>query len=290
MVLLINIDSKMPNLALKKIEKFHLDRGDEVVWDMPIFRSVAEKVYVSCIFDWNKPQCDEWLGSEIGGTGFDTQAKLPDEIEQVKPHINIGFTMRGCIRSCPFCVVPLKEGKPQIVGDLLDLWDGESKEVIIFDNNAFAIPSHFKLVCQQARENNIRIDFNQGLDIRLLTDDLASIIKQTPFSTDIRFAWDNIKDEQSIRRGIEILKKHECRRAMFYVLCGFDSSIEEDLYRFEVLKSLGQRAYCMRHKNVRKNRLYNDLASWVNQQRFFNSMDFKRFQECRKDRNLVGKQ
>ena len=50
-ILLINIDSKkIPNLALKKIEKYHLDRGDEVMWDMPLFAHLSDKIYVSCIF------------------------------------------------------------------------------------------------------------------------------------------------------------------------------------------------------------------------------------------------
>lgn len=286
-IALIDIDSTIPNLALKKIEKYHLDRGDVVDWNNPLMASIADKIYVSCIFDWNKNRCEEFFNAEIGGTGYDLYKKLPPEIEAVKPKINLGFTMRGCIRNCSFCVVPRKEGKPYIVGDLLDLWDGKSREVTLFDNNAFAIPEHFKLVCQQAREKKIKIDFNQGLDIRLLNDELAQEISKTPFQTDIRFAWDNIKDEASIRRGIAMLKKHKCRRSMFYVLVGFNSTLEEDLYRFNVLKSLGSRAYCMRHKNCRGKREYNDMSSWVNQFRFFSSMDFDTFKKCRKNRELI---
>ena len=70
-ILLIDIDSKIPNLALKKIEKYDRDRGDEIIWDNPLFRDIADKVYVSCVFKKNKPRTVEWEGrAEIGGSGY----------------------------------------------------------------------------------------------------------------------------------------------------------------------------------------------------------------------------
>ena len=75
-ILLINIDSVTPNLALKKIEKYYLDRGEEVIWDLPLARNIVDKIYVSCIFTKNKHLCREWEGiAEIGGTGYDLYKK-----------------------------------------------------------------------------------------------------------------------------------------------------------------------------------------------------------------------
>ena len=74
---------------------------------------------------------------------------------------------------------------------------------------------------------------------------------------------------------------------MFYVIVGFNSTIEEDMHRFNTLKGLGQRAYCMRYEKVKGIREYSDMASWVNQVRFFESMTYDRYKECRADRNLV---
>ena len=71
--MIINIDSKIPNLALKKIEKYHLDRGDEVIWDIPLFQSIVNKTYVSCIFDWNRNKCLEYPNAEVGGSGLDVE-------------------------------------------------------------------------------------------------------------------------------------------------------------------------------------------------------------------------
>ncbi|MDI6788875.1 MAG: hypothetical protein QME51_10930 [Planctomycetota bacterium] len=53
-VLLVNIDSKIPNLALAKIEKYHKDRGDEIMYDMPLLKNKADKIYVSCVFTTNR--------------------------------------------------------------------------------------------------------------------------------------------------------------------------------------------------------------------------------------------
>lgn len=152
-ILLINIDSvKVPNLALKKIEKYHIDKGDHVTWNMPLMATTADKVYVSCVFKKNKRLAEAYevySNAVIGGSGYDIKIKLPEEIENIKPRINYGFTSRGCNRKCGFCIVPEKEGREHVVGDLLDLWDGESKEVTVMDNNILALPKHFYKICNR---------------------------------------------------------------------------------------------------------------------------------------------
>ncbi|GAH92586.1 unnamed protein product, partial [marine sediment metagenome] len=84
---------------------------------------------------------------------------LRPEIEEMKPKINIGFTTRGCIRKCPFCIVPEKEGKIRVVGDIYDFWDREGTELIILDNNILALPEHFKMICTQLKQENLKVDF-----------------------------------------------------------------------------------------------------------------------------------
>jgi len=262
-ILLIDIDSKLPNIALKKIDRYYIDRGDKVIWNYPLAKYDVDKIYVSCIFTKNKHLCKEWEGiSEIGGTGYDIKKKLPDEIESIKIKINYGFTTRGCIRKCKFCFVPEKEGNIHIVGDLYDIWDGKSKKVILLDNNILALPKHFKLICKQARDNNLKIDFNQGLDIRLLTEDIVHELKMTKMA-EIRFAFDSPNIKPIIEKKISILKKYKIR-AMWYVLIGFDSEIKEELSRIEYLISQNQRAYVMRHENCEKDKRYIAIAQWVN--------------------------
>jgi hypothetical protein len=272
-VLLIDIDSSIPNLALKKIEIYHKDKGDNVIIDIPLMAYKADKVYVSCIFKKNKKQAQEYEMYDhalIGGSGYSLDIKLPNEIEKIKPRINYGFTTRGCIRKCGFCIVPKKEGYVHIVGDLLDLWDGESPHITVMDNNILALPEHFIKVCEQAKANKIKVDFNQGLDHRLLTPELAKVMKQTPHF-EYRFAYDNPSMKDSVEKAVDILKMQGIKRGIWYVLVGYNTDILEDLMRLEHLRKLGQRCYVMRYK---KKPEYIGLANWGNAFMMFSAMSF----------------
>jgi len=273
-ILLIDIDSKIPNLALKKIEKYYKDKGNEIIWNKPKMRNTVDKIYVSCIFDYNKNKCKEWKGSgEIGGSGYSLKKILPKAIESVKPRINLGFTTRGCMRNCPWCIVPRKEGDVRVIGDLFDLWDNKSKDVKILDNNILALPNHFELICRQARESKIRIDFNQGLDHRLLTPEIVGLLKLISH-IEYRFAFDHPAYLSSVNRAITLLQKNKINRCMWYVLVGFNTTFQEDLQRVQYLRSRNQNGYIMRYK---KERIYIPLAKWVNQPWLFRKMTWKQF-------------
>ena len=282
-VLLIDIDSKIPNLALAKIEKYHKDKGDTVYWNLPIMMYVCEKIYVSCIFAWNKELCnefeiDEWKDKIlIGGTGYDIWEELPKEIEEVKPKINLGFTTRGCVRDCEFCVVPRKEGKIYPVGDIYDLWDGKSKTIELLDNNILGLPEHFKLIWSQIRKEDLILTEN-GLDIRLLTEENAIILKSIRHEK-YHFAFDQMKDEKWVVKGSEILRRNQMSFQNFYVLVGFNTSFKEDIYRLELLKKERMNAYVMRYMYNKNDRKYIPLARWANERRFFHSMDWKQFMD-----------
>jgi len=280
-ILLINIDSKrMPNLALKKIEKYHLNKGDEIIWDMPLARSIVDKVYISCIFERNKSKCFDWQDDPkclIGGSGYSLDIELSEEIEKIKPHINLGFTTRGCIRRCEFCIVPEKEGKIRIVGDLLDLWDGKSKDIILLDNNILALPKHFKLICRQARENKIRLDFNQGLDCRLLDQDIVDELKSIRHK-ELHFAFDELSYFDSVNKAITLLQKNGINRCNWLMLTGFNTTFEEDLFRANYLRSRNQVAYVMRYNNSKRKDLI-PLSRWVNNRAWFRSITWEEFLE-----------
>jgi hypothetical protein len=279
-VLLVDIDSRIPNLALKKLEAYHSQRGDLVQWgNMPLWVSWADRIYVSCVFTWNREKCDEWEMEKavIGGTGYDVKTKLPDEIEVVKPHINLGFTTRGCIRHCDFCVVPEKEGQIRVVGDLLDLWDGKGRLVTVLDNNILAVPGHFHLVCRQAQEKNLIVDFNQGLDHRLLTDSIVSELRRTRHRGEYRFAFDHPDMIDSVKKALALLHWHGINRSFWYVLVGYNTTLEEDLFRLNFLRSQGQTAFVQRFEKDPGNL---SLARWANQHHIFRKMSYEEFLNC----------
>lgn len=266
-ILLIDYDGKIPNLALKKIEMYHQERGDEIFWNQPDIHKAMDKTYVSVIFDWNaKAAEEEYPGAEIGGSGYSIVKNLPPEIEAMRPRINLGFTTRGCIRKCPFCIVPAKEGRIRAEGDIYDIWDGKAKTIMLLDNNILALPDHFRKVCAQIRKENLIVDFNQGLDIRILTEDDIQELKSIRHVREMRFAFDNMSDEPYVRKGVAMLKAAGIKYSMFYILVGYNTTPEQDMQRLEVIRELNQRAYVMRHKNVKGIRWYSDLGAWVNLQ------------------------
>jgi len=63
---LIQIDGKMPNLALMKLASWHRSKGDDVIF-----------------VDLSTLNIESWYGSKIfmGGSGYNIKEKLPKEIE-----------------------------------------------------------------------------------------------------------------------------------------------------------------------------------------------------------------
>lgn len=251
---------------MKKIELYHKNCGDTIVWDMHIEKHVADKIYISCVFDWNKYKCNEWEGiAEIGGSGYSLDKVLPPEIDKLQPKINLGFTTRGCIRNCYFCIVPKKEGKLKAVGDIYDFWDGKSKTITILDNNILALPEHFKMIIAQIRKENLKVDFNQGLDHRLLTDELCRELVSVRH-TELRFAFDDIRYKPSVLRAINILKKYgrDKFNTRWYIYVGEKDTFETVYERLAILKENKQGVYVMRDRKVYDKPEFVALASWGN--------------------------
>ncbi len=275
-ILLINIDSTIVNIALAKIEKYHKDRGDEVYYDLPMMASICDKIYVSCVFTYNKYLCDEWLNfsnAMVGGSGYSLVKQLPQEIYEMKPKINIGFTTRGCIRKCKFCIVPEKEGKIRAEGDIYDFWDGNSKKIVLLDNNILGLPEQFFKISSQLKKENLRVDFNQGLDFRLLTDDIAKEIFSLKHLFEVRFAFDDIAYKPMILNALEILKRNGLKdwQTRWYIYVGTKDTFDTVYERCQIINKEKQLCYimCDRDEIVQKNKQFKALATWANWPFFF---------------------
>jgi hypothetical protein len=300
-VLLVDIDdTKAANLALMKVSSYHKRLGHNVYLQRGLITNTMDKpdiVYIFCIFTWGRPAARKLAkqfhsqGIEkihIGGTGVNLTTTLPEEIEHLMPDYSIypdccyslGYTSRGCIRNCEFCVVPKKEGKIRATNDIYEFYDRRFKHIEILDNNPMALPAHFKKIAGQILKENLTVNFH-GLDIRILNDDNAEILSKLKVKPAPHFAWDNMEDEYAVMRGIEILRRNGIRLSVFYVLVGFNTTFEEDLYRLEKLKSVGQLGYVMRYDTTHKDMRYNDLAAWANQPAFFRKKSFNEFSKER---------
>lgn len=259
-ILLVDVDTIIPNLALCKLKKYYEDQGHTValIKDnksvLPLNLEDYDKIYVSCIFDYHKNQCKKWEGiAEIGGSGYSIEKKLPDEIENVKPRINQGFTMRGCCRACEFCIVNRKEGKPKIIGDIYDIWDGESPDLVIMDNNILSIPSHFKKIAKQCRKEKLTVDFNSGFDFRLLTDDICQdMFSVKQYCGNVKLAFDHISYRRGVLKALKMLRKNGLKDwcSRWYVYVGTYDTFETVIQRVNLLREHKQLAFVMRDRKV----------------------------------------
>ena len=286
MVGIYNLEPKYKNLALEKIKKYYIDMGELVEDYFELNYNKYEKIYCSSIFDFT-PKKYVRPNMICGGSGFDLTTELPKEIEQVKPRLNFGFTTRGCFRKCPFCIVPQKEGRLKIVGDIYDIWDTKSKDIILMDNNILGLPEHFRVICSQIKKEKLRVDFNQGLDIRLLNDENVKLLSEIRHK-EYHLAFDNVEDENKIIKGIELLKKYGIKRSIFYLLVGYNTTYKQDIYRAELLKSLNQNGYIQRYNHC-SDKFYIELTGWVNNHRFFQSITFETFLKYRGSWELFAK-
>jgi len=288
-IALVQVDGKWPNLALMKISAYYKNLGTKVYWYLPIFSDLyaISDIYASKIFSFTPD--NKYIPEQTirGGTGYDIEKKLPNEIESCFPDYSLypqndfalGFTTRGCIRNCPFCVVPRKEGMLRVVGDLYSFWRPETGfgKVRLLDNNLTAAPfEHFEKIVGQLKKHKLLVDFSQGLDARILTEDHARLLKEVRLWKQIHIAWDGIQDESFVRRGIENLKKHiSLSKVMCFVLIGFNSMPEEDLYRVETLRSLGVDPFVMPFG--KKDKYQKAFARWVNHKAIFKSVPWSEY-------------
>jgi hypothetical protein len=288
-VLLVDIDSKIPNLALMKISAWHKLQGDNVGFAI----EDPDKVYISCIFKKNAGQArgvsKYYPNAEIdvGGSGIDLKKELPDEIELIKPDYDLylstysqGYTSRGCVNKCAFCIVPEKEGKIRIAQHPSEFDDPRFDTMMIMDNNLFAAPQEWQdQVFAWFVGNHMKMLSPQGWDARLLNEHRWLLLSSVKHAAAIHFAWDDVKDEKHIVRAIDIMKKggisegHLRRKISFYVLAGYgDSTFEDALYRCTRLKEMGTQAFVMPfHK---KDKRINALARWANRPWLYWSMPF----------------
>ena len=282
---LVDVDSKIPNLQLMKISAWHKERGDDVRFYNPLFDK-PDRIYISKIFDFTKDY--EYTPSENechifkGGSGYDINYGL--DLDYIYPDYSLyncdyamGFVTRGCIRNCPFCIVPQKEGGIKQVGNINNFWNGQT-HIKLLDNNLTAHDDAFFSTMEDLTCKKIKTDFSQGLDIRLIDDEKAKALSKVKLWKQIHFAFDHINQEKAVRKGIETLKRHlSLSRVMFYVLIGYDSTQEEDLYRVRLLHSLGVDPFVMPYD--KSDRYQKDFARWVNHKAIFKSVTWEDYKK-----------
>ena len=303
MKLLIDFDSKIPNLALMKISQYFKNKGQTVYLNKP--QGEFDDVYLSCIFTWNRINAMsairmyESMGKTVyyGGTGFDwgwteNRIELPPEIEAQMPDYSlynddraIGFAQRGCDRKCEFCDVWKKEGRIQQGYIPIRLLVPEDRnKLLLLDNDIALSPDHDKII-NECRDLHIKLSITQGYDIRCMTKQKAQFLAlDKPWDLDFKrrriyIAWDYLGIENFVKNGIEMLLDagFRAREIFCYIICGFNTTHHEDLYRFYKLQEWGAEPYVMPFNNRKDDPWLNHFKRYVNRGycRFIDATEYK---------------
>lgn len=276
---LIDVDGhNYPNLALMKISAWHKAQGDNVEWWNGLKH--YDRVYQAKVFDETYSKDNDFViqADEIikGGTGYALNDKLPDEIEHIYPDYGLygikntayGFLTRGCPRLCPFCIVGRKEGTTSHkVADLSEFWRGQ-KYIEILDPNLLACEDRSELLNQLVKSGGA-VNFNQGLDVRLLDQGTAEQLNEIKTSM-IHFAWDNFEwhTRDCLENARKWLDKDE-RHVRVYVLVNYNTTLEQDLARIYTIRAIGFDPFVMIYDKPNAPKEIRRLQRWCNNKRIF---------------------
>lgn len=291
---LLPVDSSYPNLALMKISAWHKQQGDCVEWYNPFNR--YDKLYMAKVFSFTEDYLQYITNADIiekGGTGYDIKKMLPSGIDRMQPDYSIypsidtktayGFLTRGCPNKCKWCCVPAKEGNIAPYMDIEEIAIDGRKNIILMDNNVLASDHGLEQI-EKIIRLGLRVDFNQGLDARLVTDNIAKMLAKVKWVKRIRFGCDTPKQIEECERATSLIDKYGYKGEYFFY-CILLDDFNESFVRVDHWRNKGGKflVHCQPYRDLNNThqvipQWQKDLAGWADKKLIFRSCEFKDFE------------
>lgn len=289
---LIDVDghSGFPNLALMRLSGYHKGLGDTVDWWNGFEH--YDRVYMSKVFTFS-PDIDTVIDADEvirGGTGYKDYGSLPPEVEATYPDYSIypgfksaiGFLARGCIRNCPWCIVPRKEGRIQPAATWREIKRPDSREIVFMDNNVLACDHGLQQI-ENMGDQPVWVDFNQGLDARLITSEVAKLLSRLHWIRFVRMSCDAEGMVPVIRQAICYLKEAGVAPSRFW--CYVLVQDVETAHRIVMeLDRMGVKPFAQPYRDYdggEPTQEQRQFARWVNSRQLFNSCSWVEYDRRR---------
>ena len=226
-----------------------------------------------------------------GGTGYDVTTSLPVEVDQLQPDYSIypdidsktayGFTTRGCIRKCKWCVVPKKEGNIMPYMNVDDIAIEGRTNLILMDNNVLASDHGLEQI-EVIIKRGYYVDYNQALDARLVTDEIAKMLAKVKWIKRIRFGCDTPQQISDCDNAVRLIRKYGYN-GEFFMYCILTSDIKECFERinhWRVDRRVTPFAQPYRDPFGKDTppQWQKDMARWVNEKACFKVCEFKDYE------------
>jgi len=258
-VVLFDLDSRIPNLALMKLSTYFKGRGFEVLLARSPSYLKADEYLASAVFH-SEPSKRKIAALraiygadvEIGGSGIDLAKRLPAEAEACFPdyslynhhHYAVGFLTRGCHKRCAFCVVPLKEGPlKEKSAAFSDFVPAGQQNVMLLDDNLLSFPGAESLLAEIV-QRAYGVNFSQTLDIAHLTPSAYKLLLKVNYQN-ARFSRKRIYFSCNYPGTIkqfadrkDMLKGFGVDNVCVVCIYGFDSRLSQDYQRWMMLRRL----------------------------------------------------
>jgi len=283
---LMDIDGhNFPNLALMKLSAYHKSVSDDVEWVNHF--NHYDIVYQSKVFTFT-PDNEFYVDATKtikGGTGYNTNT-LPTNIDSIQPDYSLypqyesayGFLTRGCPNRCSWCIVPQKEGDIKPYAEIETILQGR-KSAILMDNNVLASDWGIKQI-ERIIELKVKVDFNQGLDARLIDRPMAKLLSRVKWLSALRMSCDTLKMLPYVKKAMRYLREYNCKpqRYFIYVLV---KDIADAHARVKLLNKWGLDPFAQPYidftgkNNVTQEQ--KDFSRWVNHKATFRSVKFENY-------------